>query len=479
MDENHPLLPGEGSLYQRLARGLRAALESGQIARGQRLPSTRRLQRELGLSLNTIHQALQLLEAEGWVEFRARAGTFARCPLPRSLAEPAPPLLLERHDLVREILRETNDTERVLLGATRPNQDLLASPEIRRRAARLARQGCADQYDFPWGSPALRQQISRLCLAAGLVVEPERVLLSQGCQQAVVCLLQVLCQPGDVVAVESPTFFGYLEAFQLLRLKVVEIPSSPEQGLSLLALGVCLQRHRPRCLLVTPNFSNPQGSLMSDFSKRQLMKMCEESDLAVIENDIQGELAFQERRPLALKAFDRHNRVYYCSSFSKTLGPENQLGWIVPGKLRSEVERALTFSSFASSLLWRTALADYLASGEYSRLIQRARRTYAKQARQLYEKLRSRLPAGSSCYLPQGGKMLWVELPAHQDTLELYHRCRDLGLSFSPGCLYSALGNYSHCFRLNYSHWNEQVEAGLEQLLDFIHLSAPGPRLET
>jgi DNA-binding transcriptional MocR family regulator len=468
MAESHPLLRGSGSLYQRLAQGLRSALESGQYARGQRLPSTRQLQRELGLSLNTIHQALQLLEAEGWVEFRARAGTFARSPLPRALVEPAPPKLLQREDLVREVLRESNDADRIRLGATRPNQELLASPEIRRRVARLARQGCVDQYDFPWGSPALRQQIARLCLSAGLVVEPERILLTQGCQQAVVCLLQVLCQPGDVVAVESPTFFGYLEALQLLRLKVIEIPSSPEQGLSLLALSGCLQRHRPRCLLVTPNFSNPQGSLMSDFAKRQLMKLCEDADLAIIENDIQGELAFQERRPLALKAFDRHDRVYYCSSFSKTLGPENQLGWVVPGKQPGQVERALTFASFSSSLLWRTALADYLASGEYSRLIQRARRTYARQALQLYERLQDGLPPGSHCYLPQGGKMLWVELPAHWDTLDLYRRCREWGLSFSPGCLYSAQGNYSHCFRLNYSHWNERVRFGLDHLLGLL-----------
>ncbi len=466
MANSHPLLSGSGSLYQRLAQGLRAALVSGQYQPGQRLPSTRQLRASLGLSLNTIHQALQILEAEGWIEFRPRAGTFARNPLSHPLyREPCPPVLLDRRDLVGEILRESNNLECVRLGATRPNQELLASKEIRRRVARLARRGCPDQYDFAWGSRALRQQIARLGLSAGLVLEPERILLCNGCQQAVVCLLQTLCQPGDIVAVESPTFFGYLEAIQMLRLKVVEIPSTPEHGISLMALSGCLQRHPPKCLLLTPNYSNPQGSLMSDLSKRQLLKLCQDYDFPIIENDIQGELAFQERRPLALKAFDRSERVYYCSSFSKTLGPENQVGWIVPGKEVARVERVLTFSSFSSSLLWRTALADYLASGDYARVINRARRTYASQALQVHQKLQASLPPGSSCYLPQGGKMLWVELPAHWDTLELYRRCREYGLSISPGCLYSAQGSYDHCFRLNYSHWNPQVEAGLERLL--------------
>lgn len=468
MSDSHPLLPGTGCLYRRLAQGLRAALSSGQYRPGQRLPSTRQLQAQLGLSLNTIHQAMQILDAEGWIEFRPRAGTFARNPLPRTLPEPVAPVLLERSELVREILRESNDLERLRLGATRPNQDLLASKEIRRRVARLARQNCPNQYDFPWGSSELRQQIARLCLSAGMVLEPQQILLCHGCQQAVACLLQAICSPGDTVAVESPAFFGYLEVLQILRLKVVEIQSTPEQGISLLALTGSLQRHRPKCLLVTPNFSNPTGSLMSDYSKRQLLKLSQDYDFYLIENDIQGELAFQERRPLALKAFDREGRVYYCCSFSKTLGPENQVGWIVPGREAARVERALTFNSFSSNYLWRTALAEFLASGEYSRVINRARKTYASQAHHLYHKLQASLPPGSSCYLPQGGKMLWVELPAHWDTLELYRGCREFGLSISPGCLYSAQGSYNHCFRLNYSYWNAQVDTGVDRLLNLL-----------
>lgn len=452
----HPILVGEGALYRRLAAGLRQAIESGQYRPGQRLPSTRSLQHQLQLSLNTVHQALRLLEAEGWVEMKPQAGCYV---LSRSqpAVSPPQPIPVRRSDLTLRLLKEGNQSSLLRLGGSSSNPELLASRQIRRIVARLSRSELPNRYDFPTGCPGLRQQIARLMLAAGVVVQPDQVLLTGGCQEAICACLSVLCRQGDTVAVESPTFFGYLEALEMLHLQVLEIPSDDFVGRLRSALG----RHRVTCLLVTPNFANPSGILMSESDKRQILEVA--GDLPIIENDIQGELHFEGTRPLALNALG--GRSFYCSSFSKTLGPECRVGWVVADPLQQEaVERSLTFRSFGSSLLLRQALADYLASGDYSRHLGRARRSYARQAAQVHDFLSSHLPAGSRVSRPAGGKMLWVELPPGGDALDLYARCREHGITLSPGSIYSATDRYRHCFRVNCSFWDEHTRAGLARL---------------
>lgn len=449
----HPILQGEGALYRRLAAVLRQAIASGQYQPGQRMPSTRQLRNELGVSLNTVHQALQLLEAEGRVELRPQAGCYV---LPRSeqSVEAPQPIPVRRTDLTLRLLNEAHRDDLLRLGGSSPNPELLATRQIRRHSARLGRGNLPNRYDFATGCPELRQQIARLMLAAGVVAQPEQVLLSGGCQEAVCACLNVLCREGDTVAVESPTFYGYLEALEMLRLNVLEIPSTDlVEG-----LRTALAHHRVACLLVTPNFANPSGILLSEADKRALL----EFDVPVIENDIQGELHFTGPRPLALKSLDA--RVLYCSSFSKTLGPECRVGWVLAGPYQAAVERSLTFRSFGSSLLLRQALADYLASGQYSRHVGLARRAYARQAGLVHQLLRAHLPPGSRVNRPAGGKMLWVELPVGSDALELYARCRSVGITLSPGSIYSVSDRYRHCFRVNCSYWDDTTREGLLRL---------------
>jgi DNA-binding transcriptional MocR family regulator len=461
---SHPFLEGGGPLYLRLARGLKSAVLNGRYQPGYRLPSVRHLSQTLGLSLNTVHQAVRLLEAEGWVEIRPQAGCFVAhqhaVPSPSCVATPLP---VRRSDLGLRVLMEANNSQLTRLGSTMPNPALLPTQEVRRHLVRLSRQDWPNRYDFPRGTPELRQQLARVMLTAGVSVSPDDLLLSSGCQEAVVACLRAVCRPGDVVAVESPTFFGYLEALEMLSLQAVEIRSDPQTGMSIGALRQVLERHPLACVLVTPNFSNPQGSLMPDSAKSELVQLVTDAQIALIENDIQGDLGYSSPRPLAAKAWDQQGRVLYCSSFSKTLGPEFRVGWVAAGRYTAAVERWLTFATLGSSSLVRRALADYLAGGSYPSAMRRAQRAYSRQARQTYESLGG-LPAGSRVNLPQGGKMLWVELPAHVDALELYQRCREEGLSLTPGHLYSTAGGYEHCVRLNCSYFTPEVKEALERV---------------
>lgn len=467
--EVHPLLAGDGPLYVRLAQGLKNAIRTSQYATGSRLPSVRELSQSLGLSLNTVHQAVRLLEAEGWVEIRPQAGCFVSRDTPaRALASVSMPLPVQRSDLSLRVLLEANEPHVTRLGSTMPNPELLPTQEIRRQIQRLARQNWPNRYDFPRGTPELRVQLARLLLHAGVTVSPDDVLLSAGCQEAVVACLRAVCQPGDVVAIESPTFYGYLEALQMLQLQAVEIASDAREGMDIDLLEHAMRQFPVRCVLATPNFSNPQGSLMPDRHKIRLVELVNRTGTALIEVDIQGDLTYTLPRPLAARAWDTEGRVLYCSSFSKTLGPEFRVGWVLPGGFQATVERCLAFQCLGSSSLVRRALADYLTGGSYTAALRRAQRAYGRQARLAYETLRTHLPPGSQVQLPQGGKMLWVELPRQVDSLELYSRCREHGISLTPGHLYSLCGGYEHCVRLNCSYSGPEVKQALLKFCELV-----------
>lgn len=464
---SHPFLEGGGPLYQRLARGLKSAVRNGRYQPGYRLPSVRHLSQTLGLSLNTVHQAVRLLEAEGWVEIRPQAGCFvARQQAPPSTPSISAPLPVRRSDLGLRVLMEANNTQLTRLGSTMPNPALLPTHEVRRHMMRLSREDWPNRYDFPRGTPELRQQLARVMLTAGVSVSTDDILLSSGCQDAVVACLRAVCKPGDVVAVESPTFFGYLEALEMLSLQAVEIHSDGQTGLSVSSLRHVLERYPLACVLATPNFSNPQGSLMPDASKIELVQLITDAQIALIENDIQGDLSYAPPRPLAAKAWDQQGRVLYCSSFSKTLGPELRVGWVAAGRYTAAVERWLTFQNLGSSSLVRRAVADYLTSGSYPGAIRRAQRGYSRQARQIHECLAAQLPPGSRVNRPQGGKMLWVELPPHVDALDLYQLCRVEELSVTPGHLYSTAGGYENCMRVNCSYFSADVKNALERVCE-------------
>ena len=455
---NHPLLKGQGPIYRRLAAGLQAAIQAGQYQPGQRLPSTRWLQKSLELSLNTIHQSLRLLEGDGWVEIRPQAGCYVLARQEPVVMTQSLPIPVLRPDLTLRLLSEMNEGGLSRLGGSQPNPELLPTRQIRRLFGRLSRQDFPNRYDLPGGCPELRRQIARLSLGAGITVEPERVLLTSGCQEAIMACLQLLCREGDTVAVESPTFYGYLEVLEILRLRALEIPSSPQEGLSVPALAQALEQHPVRCLLVTPNFSNPQAALMSEANKRELVKL----PIPIIENDIQGDLFYSGNRPLALRAF--RDDIFYCSSFSKVLGPEFRVGWVLSGRDQGLLERSLTFRSFGSNGLTRLALAEYLAEGDYLRVLRQARQNYARQARNVHHLLCQNLPAGSRVHRPEGGKMLWIQLPGRLDALHLYQRCRARGISLSPGQIYATDDRYRNFLRLNCSYWNTEVQASLQEL---------------
>lgn len=274
-----------------------------------------------------------------------------------------------------------------------------------------------------------------------------------------------LCSPGDTVAIESPAYFSFIQQLERLKLNGIEVPTTQSEGMSLEALQYALEHEHVRACLLTANFSNPNGSLMPDSNKRRLIALLAEHGVPLIEDDIYGDLYHNgDERPRSVKAFDETGEVLLCSSFSKTLCPGYRVGWIVPGRHQRTIEQTKMTLSIASSAPGQMALAAYLQTGSYVRHLRTIRRRYASSVAAVADAVGRSFPEGTRVTRPKGGLVLWVELPAPFDSIQLYEEARKQGISIAPGPIFSLTGKFQNAIRINAATWSPEIERAIETL---------------
>ncbi len=462
----------EGTLYEDVAQRVQTLIEDGTLRPGDRIPSVRRLHRQWAVSVSTILEAYRLLEDRGLVEARPRSGYYVKAS-PRALVEEPtctdPPRRPQRVriDLVMRLHAEVNDPTFVRLGAAAPDPELLPGRVLTRKVSEVMRRhpDACHTYMMGQGYEPLRREIARRMVDAGCTVGPGDIVITAGAQEAVFLCLRALTEPGDLVAVESPCYFGLLEILQTLHLRALEIRTHPRDGIDLDALDDALREGGIKACALVTNFSNPLGSCMDDAKKRALVELLGFHRVPLVEDDIYGELAFDGPRPRAVKAFDRDGSVLYCNSFSKTLSPGFRVGWAVPGRHSQDVQLFKNLTSISTSSVPQMALAAYLKEGGYDRQLRTLRRTYRDNMARVMAALGRHFPEGTRATRPTGGQLLWVEMPRQVSAVELYEQAAPHHISVAPGVLYSASGRYQHCLRLNLAvKYDDRVEAAIETL---------------
>ena len=470
-------------LYQQLADRLQSLIQDDVFEVGTRLPGVRQLSQQHEVSVSTAVSACRELEQRGLIEARPRSGYFVRQPPalrepPRSVKGSQKPRLVTGQNRVLRLVQAVNDPDVVNLGAAVPSADFLPVAIMERsfhHVLRTQRRRCMG-YEFPPGAPELRHQVARRMAGYQCPVAPDDVLITNSCQEAMAIALKLLTQPGDTVALESPTYYGLLQVVESLGLKALEIPTDPVHGISLDALDLALERWNvAACVLVT-NFSNPLGVCMTDERKQALLRCLSKHRVPLVEDDIYGDLPFNGRRPAPVKRWDTEGLVYYCSSSSKTLSAGMRVGWLIPGTRpgRSQdapdttVEKA-RYLQFINTVSVGTpsqlALAHFLQHGHYERWLRQAASDYARAVARMTDRITQLFPAESRVSRPAGGFVLWVELPGSTDTLELMEQALDVGVSFAPGAMFSASGKFSNCLRLNCAvRWDGKLERALAAL---------------
>lgn len=456
--------------HDHVVRHIERRVAEGVYRPGDRVPSVREMAKILGVAVATVVDAYDTLESQGVLAAKPKAGYFVQLRnrvKPRQVSQPdVTPHSLEDETLFLSVFNQSVKPGVVQLATADPGLNVLPRAQLARALRQAARQfpDEAVAYDKVPGWRPLREQVARRAQAFGCEIDPDEIVTTAGCSEALSLALRAVCKPGDIVAVESPGYYGVLEALRLHGLRVLEIPTCAETGMELDALQEALDVHDIRAILLTPNFSNPLGSLMPEASKRRVAELGAERSIPVIEDDVYGDLSFDGSRPNVIKSYDEDGWVMHCSSISKTIAPGYRVGWVAGGRFHRQVASLKFASSCSTATLPQMAVADFLQYRRFMHSIRAAAKIYAENTRLMAAAVRSYFPEGTIHSTPQGGFVLWVELPAGRDSLQLYAEAIRRGINFMPGPAFSAQRRYRSCLRLNASVWSPKVEGALKTL---------------
>ena len=348
-----------------------------------------------------------------------------------------------------------------------PDISLLPAAKLNKsvvHALRNSKDHCIN-YEHTQGNLELRKQIARLAFNWGGKVQPEEVIVTSGCLEAITICLRAVTNPGDTVAVECPTYFGIYQAAETLGLKVVEVTSCSVNGIELDCLEKAIENYSIKACIVVPNFNNPLGSCMPDENKKKLVDIITKHNIPLIEDDIYGEMYFGKSRPKTCKYFDKKGLVMHCSSLSKSLAPGYRIGWTIPGKFFEEARQIKRGLNITSPSLTQAAVAHFLKIGRYEYHLKNLRKALHTQCLRYMQAIIEYFPPDTKISRPHGGFVLWLQLNKKINSFKLRTEAMKHKISIVPGRIFSANCNYSHFIRISFGRpWSEDVDYGLMML---------------
>jgi DNA-binding transcriptional MocR family regulator len=467
--------------YEDLTAQVIALIRSGTLRCGDRAPSVRQLARDRGASAGTVVHAYELLQARGYLRPRPRSGFYvsdawrstdqhdgASSPSRR-------PTRVDVSELVFEVLEAMRSPDLVPFGSAFPGADLFPLKRLANRIGPSTRalNNLRTLEDLPPGNLRLRRQIARRYLAAGAKVLAGEIVVTSGALEALNLCVQAVTDPGDILLIESPSFYGCLQAIESLGRRALEVPTHPVTGVDVGEVEKLLDRQPVRACWFMTSFQNPLGATMPDAARARLVRLLGARGIPLIEDNVYADLYFGDRRPGSTKSFDRHGLVMDCGSFSKSLAPGYRLGWVAAGRFAQSLARRKIMSSVATAVPIQAVIGDYLAEGAYERHLRGLRRALATRRDQFLQAMQRHMPPGVKWNQPSGGYLLWAQLPQGVDAIALHRSALARGISLAPGPIFSAGHAFHHAIRLNYGHpWNARAEAALKTLGSLIARAA-------
>lgn len=459
-------------LYEKLYTDIKDKIIAGYYQNNQKLPSIRDMHYQQNVSISTVQEAYRLLEDTGFAISKPKSGYYVQQPkadiqLPDISHPKQQPVDVTHWDDVRALTSTNNHAGFTAFGRGNPGTNLSSLKPMQRILTHFARYQPQDIYrsEVGIGAEALREQIALLMQKSGCQIHPDDILITTGCQEALSLSLKALTKPGDIVAIDSPCFYGSIQAIKSNGLKVLEIPTHPETGISLSALEMALEQWPVKVIQLIPTSNNPLGYIMPDEKKKRLLKLASKYDIAIIEDDIYGDLIYQNPRPQSIKSLDTEDRVLLCSSFSKTVAPGLRVGWVVAGQYGKIVTHLKFITSLASATLPQLVMAEFIKQGYYEKHIRITKKQYQHNRDAVINWVQRYFPEGTKMSYPQGGFNLWIELPEQINSFELNEKLEKYNIGIAPGPLFSCCGKYQNCFRLNYvSEPNSKIEQAIKTI---------------
>jgi DNA-binding transcriptional MocR family regulator len=455
-------------LYKKITDQIVEQIRIGLYKPGDKLPSVRRFATQQEVSISTVMAAYTELENMDLVEVRPKSGYYIKRAIQQAPPSPAisqltsTPKACRTSERVMEIMKDSSDPAFVSFGAAIPSADFPIIPQLKRIFAQMVRSApfLGVGYDSPKGNEPLRRQLARRAVDAGVLVSPDEIVITDGCQGAIALCLRALTTHGDIVAVETPCYYGLLQMIEALGLRAIEIPSDADNGMSINALKLALEQWPIKIVLCIPCFSNPVGALMPDTQKKALLDLIYQYDIPLIEDDIYGDLGYEGHRPKAIKSYDHKGQVLLCSSVSKTLEPQLGIGWVFPGRYLERIAYEKFLNSITSFRLPQLAVAEMMAHGNYERHMRIAREAYRQRRDRLIDLVADYFPEGTRISKPKGGFVAWIQMPDTVLASQLYIDARQQRILIAPGEIFtSSSGKYTHSIRMSYaSAWTTERE---------------------
>jgi 2-aminoadipate transaminase len=377
---------------------------------------------------------------------------------------------------IRALFSVASRPEVVSLAGGMPNIASLPLDVVGESIGRMVRTdgATAMQYSSGQGDPILRDLICDVMALEGISGHPDDVTITVGSQQAVDLVTRIFCDPGDVVICEAPSYVGALGVFTAYQCDVVHvemdndglIPERLEEAIAAIrAAGRTI-----KFLYTIPNFHNPAGVTLAPARRLEVLGICRDADVLILEDNPYGLLGFDEDPLPALRSHDS-DHVIYLGSFSKTFAPGFRVGWaLAPHAVREKLVLAQESATLCPPTFSQFAVASYLEAYDWQGQVKSFQEMYRERRDAMLAALEAHMPAGTTWTMPGGGFYVWLTLPEGIDTKAMLPRSVTARVAYVPGSAFYADGFGSRCMRLSYCYPTpERIEEGVRRLAKVIN----------
>jgi len=457
-------------LYLQVKNQIREMILNDILSEGFKLPPTRKLAQSLNVSRSTIVLAYDELIAEGFIESLVGSGSRVKnknsCggDIFQSLNWAQFSIFSNaslQDSLFKNILDACSYEDNISFAGGVPARECLPLEELKQIFNQIIeREGSKLFQRLPTaGYFPLRKILADWMVLEGKPTTPEEVLITSGSQQGLFLIAQTLLDPGDIVFVESPTYFGSIQVFRALRAKIVTIPVDKD-GMRMDILESLLNHQIPKLIYTLPTFQNPSGAVLSLERRKALLELAYRFQVPIVEDDPYSKLNYEKVPPPPLKVLDRHNHVIYLGTFSKLLFPGLRIGWMVaPPAMLDRLKQLRQLVDLHSNNIGQWVVYEFCRNGHFDAHLKRARKIHGGKRDIMISALKKHCSSHLEWEKPEGGYYLWCRLKERLDSAELLRESSKEKVVFIPGMAFHTERTGSEWMRLNFTHAREdQIE---------------------
>ncbi|MED4783982.1 PLP-dependent aminotransferase family protein [Brevibacillus choshinensis] len=450
-------------VYIQIVSYIKRKIAAGEWPVHSTLPTQRSLAQAFEVNRSTVVTALEELKSDGLIESTVGSGTIVSNNT-WSLLTPAPPpdwlgyvqggIHLPNLPTIQDINRYEPDPSYIRLGTGELSPQLLPTKQMEDILGGLRGKMMHLGYVEPKGLLPLREEISRYLRTRGIVASPASILVVSGALQALQLISLGILQKGSAILLEQPSYLYSLPLFQTSGMRLVGV-AMDEEGIRPDALARQKQVHNGALLYTIPSYHNPTGILMTEQRREQVMAACAQERLPILEDDVYGELWFDQPGPLPLKSRDQNGQVLYLGSLSKTLSPGLRIGWIVgPEPVIERLADVKMQSDYGASSLSQWVAAEWLSTGKYEQHMIGIRQALRERRDHVVTLLTRWFTDLAEWEVPSGGFYIWLKLRQAVSMRTLFTKALAAGILLNPGYVYDQ--SDSHHLRLSYAYADEE-----------------------